>query len=242
MAHRRYVRRRSIKRTLGVAATLVALAMPATATCTLFPHPLYGERISGQVVDGETGKAIAGAHAAFVWDSPIKPSGFTGHNARDICYHAAATVTDEQGRFTIPSWKEWSRFDVDAHDPTALIYAPRYTARQIPLAEGDLRPPEVRPNERYALRPFTGSVDQRLEVMWWGVANHGCSYGGESQKSLFPMLKAMYEEARRIAVTEEQRKNAYGFSVMAARSALAPNPTGPANVSEIDQFIKERLQ
>lgn len=231
-----------MKNLFRLAASLVALAISATAASGLFPHQLYGKRIAGEIVDEDTGKPIAGAHVAFVWDAPINASGFTAHNSRDICYHAAATVTDERGRFTIAPWKEWSTFDVEALDPTALVYAPRYTPRQIPLREGDFAPPKERPSERYALRRFSGTVDERLDAMWWGVANHSCSYGGESQKSLFPMLKAMYDEAKRIAVTREHRKRADGYAVMAANAAIAANPNGPSNDEEVDRFIKENFE
>ena len=223
---------------VGFAAVVIA----ATAAAGFFPHRLYGKRIAGQVVDAVTGRPVAGAHVAFLWESGIIPSGFTGHNSRDICYHAAAVVTDEQGRFEVAPWQEWSTYDIEVHDPAGLVYAPRYVPRQIALREGKLKPPVERPNERYELHAFSGTVDERLRAMWWGVANRGCSYGGASQRSLFPMLKAMYEEARQIATTDQQRKQVHGYAVMAARAAIATDPTGPANIAEVDQFIKEKLK
>jgi len=221
---------------------VAAFVIAATAAASLFPHRLYGKRIAGQVVDAATGQPIAGAHVAYLWESGIIPSGFTGHNSRDICYHAAATVTDAQGRFEIAPWKEWSTYDVEVHDPEALVYAPRYMPRQIVLREGKLKPPQERPNERYELHAFSGTVDERLKSMWWGVANRGCSYGGASQRSLFPMLKAMYDEARHIATTEQQTKQVNGYAVMAANVAIAADPNGPSNNAEIERFIREKLQ
>jgi hypothetical protein len=225
----------------GVAA-LAGLFIAATAAATIFPHLLYGKRIAGQVVDAVTGEPIAGAHVAFLWESGIIPSGFTGHNSRDICYHAAAVVTDPQGRFEIPPWKEWSTYDVEVHEPATLIYAPRYAPGQFSLRKGRLEPPKERLNERYELRAFTGTVDERLKVMWGGVANRGCSYGGPSQRSLFPMLKAMYEEARQIATTDQQRKQVNGYAVMAANAAIAADPNGASNDADVERFIREKLQ
>ena len=239
MADRRNVKGRAMR---FVVLVVIAFVMSTTAAAGLFPHRLYGKRIAGQVVDAATRHPVAGAHVAFVWESAIIPSGFTGHNSRDICYHAAATITDQQGRFEIPPWQEWSTFDVEVHDPAALVYAPRYVPAQINLREGTLKPPIERPNERYEIRAFNGTVDERLDVMWWGIANRGCSYGGESQRSLFPMLKAMYVEARQIATTDQQRKRVNGYAVMAARAAIATDPNGPANIAEVDQFIKEKLK
>ncbi len=221
---------------------LLVFALAASTISTFLPHRLYGKRIAGQVVDAETGKPISGAHVAFFWQSPIIPSGFTGHNSRDICYHAAATVTDAQGRFAVPPWRKWSTFSVFVLDPTAIVYARGYTPRQIPLLEGDFKPPEEKPNERYALRRFSGTVDERLDVMWGGIANHNCFYGGESQKSLFPMLKSIYDEAKGIATHQEQQRQLHGYAVMAADAAIAANPNGPANYAEVEAFIKDKLQ
>ena len=225
-----------------VVFVVALLVIAATAAASLFPHRLYGKRIAGRVVDAATGQPIAGAHVAYLWESGIIPSGFTGHNSRDICYHAAAAVTDARGRFEIAPWKEWSTYDVEVHDPEALVYAPRYLPRQIVLREGKLKPPQERPNERYELHAFSGTIDERLKSMWWGVANRGCSYGGASQRSLFPMLKAMYDEARHIATTEQQTKQVNGYAVMAANVAIAADPNGPSNNAEIERFIREKLQ
>jgi len=231
-----------MKRPWLLALGLLAFALAASTISTFLPHRLYGKRIAGQVVDAETGNGIPGAYVAFYWESGIIPSGFTGHNSRDICYHAAATITDAHGDFAVPSWKKWSTYDVDLHDPIALVYILDYIPRQISLKEeGQLAPPKEHRNERYALHRFAGSANERLNVMWRGIANRGCPYGGASQKSLFSMLKAMHDEAKHIASTKEQERNAYFFSVMAAEAALARDPNTDANESELDRFIRERL-
>src|SRR5690242_12334875 len=108
----------------------IALSAPLSAGASLIPHLLYGKRIAGQVVDADSGKPIAGAHVALLWRSGIIPSGFTGHNSRDICYHAAATVTDAAGRFDIPGWHKWSTYDVFLVDPVVLVYAAGYSPKQ----------------------------------------------------------------------------------------------------------------
>src|SRR5512141_2406839 len=161
------------------------LALSAAAGCGGVPHVLHGKRLGGQVVDAGTGQPIAGVHVAYVWESTIIPSGFTGHNSRTICYHAAATTTDSRGHFLIEPWRKWSTYDVLVSDPTALVYAPNYTPRQIVLQEGPIRPPREHLSERYALKPFSGTVDERMHVLFWGLANRGCHYGKESQKSLY---------------------------------------------------------
>ena len=227
---------------ISKAALIVsAVALAALAASQWLPHRLYGERVAGEVVDADSGNPISGAHVALLWESPIEPHGFTAHSSRDICFHAAATATDAKGRFAVPPWQEWSRWGVQSHDPIAIVYARGYTPRQIVMYQGPFQPPIERPNERFELRRFSGSVDERLNLMWRGIANHGCSYGGESQKSLFPMQKAIYEEAKEIATTNGYANVVHGFSVMAARAALAPDPNADANVLSIEDFIRERL-
>jgi hypothetical protein len=218
------------------------LALSAAAGCGGVPHVLYGKRLGGQVVDAGTGQPIAGVHVAYVWESTIIPSGFTGHNSRTICYHAAATTTDSRGHFLIEPWRKWSTYDVLVSDPTALVYAPNYTPRQIVLQEGPIKPPRERLSERYALKPFSGTVDERMDAMWRGIANRGCPYGGESQKSLYPMLKAIYDEARQIATTGNRADKLDSFAIEAAYAALAFDPNGPGNDALLNTFIQEHLK
>jgi hypothetical protein len=75
-------------------------------------------------------------------------------------------------------------------------------------------------------------------MLFYGLANQSCAYGDGSQKSLYPMLKAIYTEARRIATPAE----ANGFALEAAYAALAPNPNGAAQTAALDTFIRENLQ
>src|SRR6185437_12861275 len=192
-------------RVLGLVVLYIAVALFGAAALAKLPHVLYGKRIAGQVVDADTGQPIAGEHVAFIWVSGIIPSGFTGHNSRDICYHAAAAVTDQAGRFRIEPWRKWSTYNVYPEEPVALVYARNYIPDQILLHEGYYMAPIERMNERFALKVFRGNVDQRMHMLFWGLANRGCSYGGESQKSLYALLKALFEESRQIARTKDNQ-------------------------------------
>ncbi len=218
------------------------LALSTGANCGIVPHVLYGKRIAGQVVDADTGQPIPGAYVAFVWESGIIPSGFTGHNSRDICYHAAAAVTDPAGRFEVAPWRKWSTYDVSIMDPLALVYVRGYVPRQIVLQAGPVKRPADRPIERYALKPFKGTEDERMHMLFWGLANHGCDYGGDSQESLYPMLKAVYDEARQIAHTQDDEDTVQIIAHLAAKAALAHNPNRPVNDEPLNDFIGKHLQ
>lgn len=229
-------------RSIKVLLVCGALLVLGVASCGSMPHVLYGKRIAGTVVDAATGQPIPGVHVAYVWESTVIPHGFTGHNSQTICYHAAAAITDATGRFEIEPWREWSTYGVEVADPNALVYARDYQPRQISLHEGPIEPPRERLDERYELKRFSGTVEERIDAMWGGIANRGCMYGKESQKSLFPMLKAMYEEARSIANSETTKQRVYFLGVMAADAALAPDPNGPSNSSDVERFIAEKLK
>jgi len=230
---------RSIKVWLACAAVVLV----AAASYGTIPHVLYGKRIAGQVVDADTGSPIAGVHVAFLWESDITPRGFTAHNSRTVCYHAAATTTDLEGRFQIEPWREWSTYGVEPVDPIALVYARNYAPQQLAVRDGsgDERPTNHL-GERYALKKFSGSAGERIDAMWGGIANRGCMYGGESQKSLFPMLKAIYEEARSTAQTQSQRNTVRIIAEFAAEAALARDPSGPVDNAPIEAFISENLK
>jgi hypothetical protein len=219
-----------------------ALLWAASGDASIIPHLLYGKRIAGQVVDADSGKPIPGAHVALIWRSGIIPKGFTGHNSRDICYHAAATVTDAKGRFDIPSWHKWSTYDVFLVDPVVLVYVRGYEPVQ-ELIQGDLnRDPAEHLAQRYALRQFGGAAGERLHSLFAGLANQGCEYGGESQKTLYPMLRDIFYEARQISTTPSQIENLHSFALEAAYAALALDPFGPAREADLEAFITEHLK
>jgi hypothetical protein len=222
--------------------SFLAIALTPNAYAGFVPHMLYGKRVAGQVVDAETGTPIEGAHVALLWRSGIVPRGFTGHNSRDICYHAAATTTDAYGKFEIPAWKEWSTYDVVLVGPTVLVYKVGFKPIQMLTQRESERGPMEHLNERYKLSRFTGSAKERLDSLYYGLANQGCDYGGLSQKTLYPMLKSIYTEARSIAHAPEETKTLSSFATQAAYAALALDPQGPARENEVKAFIAENLK
>src|SRR5512135_1778125 len=97
------------------------------------PTVLSGKRTAGHVVDAGTGAPIPGVHVALLWESETVPKSFLGGGGRTVCVHAAAAVTDAQGAFDIPAWREYSTYRVYMYNPVALVYARDYVPRQIQL-------------------------------------------------------------------------------------------------------------
>lgn len=221
---------------------IAAIIFSATAVAGLLPHRLYGRHLAGHVVDAATGHPIAGAHVAYLWQATINPSGFTGHNSRDICYHAAATVTDAQGRFDIPAWSKWETYDVDPVDPRALVYAREYEPIQKLVVSKRGDSPAEHLNERYVLKSFSGTADERVQMLFFGLANQDCDWGGQSKKSLLPMLKAIYVEAKALRGSERSSKIADVIAEFAADAGLALSPNAPVDDARMKAFIREHIE
>ena len=229
-------------RIVYVVISCIAVGLFGAMAIAKLPHALYGKRIAGQVVDAETGAPIPGAHVAFLWESTIIPSGFTGHNARDICYHAAATVTDRDGKFEVPGWRKWSTYDVYFTDPYAIVYVRAYEPFSRPLHVGPSSAPIDRPDQRFELKLFSGDVNQRINMLFFNLANKGCDYGKQSQKSLYPMLKNVYHEASEIAHSVEEKRTAHVIAEFAANAAMAVNPNSAVDIARTEAFIREELR
>ena len=206
------------------------------------PMVLSGKRTAGHVVDAGTGAPIPGVHVALLWESETVPKSFLGGGGRTVCVHAAAAITNAQGAFDIPAWREFSTYRVYMYNPVALVYARDYVPRQIQLdadKDGGIIP---HLSERYALVRFSGSAEERIQMLFWGIANRGCVYGKESQRNLYPMMKAIHDEARMIAQTPNQRRTVRNIAALAARAALVINPNSPGDDVGIKAFIQEHMQ
>lgn len=206
------------------------------------PQRLYGEPLAGMVVDAATGKPIPGAYVSYLWESATDPKGFFGSGGRDICYHAAGTRTDDTGRFHVDGWSEWSTYRVQNRDPQALVYAPGHARGIFMLQTGTIKPPVQRLHEVYGLDRFSGTTEQRIESLFMGFANRGCHYGGESQKSLYPMMRATYYEIRPLAMSLDERATVASLAGITASTALAFDPNGPSQAEREAAFIEENLQ
>ena len=218
-------------RSIKVGLACAAVVLVAVASYGTIPHVLYGKRIAGQVVDADTGLPIAGVHVAFLWESDITPRGFTAHNSRTVCYHAAATTTDLEGRFQIEPWREWSTYGVEPVDPIALVYARNYAPQQLAVRDGsgDERPTNHL-DRALSLKKFPDRRASESMRCSGALSNRDCPYGGSSQKSLYPMLKDVHAEAREIAEFGTSSVRPYPqLPLTAAEAALALDPTGPGD-------------
>lgn len=173
------------KATLLFVGLALMLAPLAGCAATLSSDP-----IKGQVIEAGTGKPIPGAIVVVLWKGSI---GAIGHGST-VCYHVETATTDEQGRYQTPAWKKPSPYGDIAHQQwMAMAYKPGYE-----MAGG--RKGEV------VLKVFAGTKVERMEFV--SRAAVSCSHERAIEINLLPLYKALYEEARSLAVTREEKLKA----------------------------------
>lgn len=169
--------------------TATALALPLTACATLF-----GEAIEGTVFEEGTNKPIAGAIVIVRWAGVIPTLG----HASSACVHVESATTDAAGRYRTPAWRAPSTVG-----PAPLVQmniGPGAYAHKPGYAYVDTQ------GETVYLKPFAGGRGERLEYLLRVSRTTGCHAAGVSEKNLLPLRKALYEEARQIAQTREEKK------------------------------------
>ena len=92
------------------------------------------------------------------------------------------------------------------------------------------------------LKVFSGTIDQRIEMLYYGLANQDCDWGGESKRSLVPMLKAIYTEVRPLHGSQKYSRIAESVAYFAADAGLAISPNGPVDDAKVKAFISEHIQ
>ncbi len=169
--------------------TLAFLALPA---CDLFGEPVAkGAAIDGQALETSTDKPISGAIVVATWSGIV---GSLAHS-QGVCFHVESATTDEQGRYHIPAWQKTTRFARAKHQVVAIVaFKQGYSFV------------EKRAGNTLHLKPFTGTREERFDYLSRSAIS--CSDRREIEINLLPLYKALYEEARTLAVTKEQKLKA----------------------------------
>jgi len=211
------------------------------------PWKVTGRPIAGHVVDAETGRPISGAHVIYQWEgSSLRGSlfGGFGHGGnRTICYHAAVATTYADGQFRIPAWEKWLAEGMGDNEPVGYAYARGYVPHYFLAWSGVIKGGTLfdHPNDVFKLAPSHATGKTRLEELW-DFVRRSCAYGGDSQRALVPALTAAYAEARSIAVTPDEIKQARHFAYMIGSAAVAPDMDGDASPgAQINRYVSEHF-
>lgn len=151
--------------------------------------PAFGRSAEGKVVEEQTGAAVPGAFVVVRWES-----GGRGRR-RNPCFHVESAVTDARGTFRIPAFDE-AGSEVADLEPAIIVHKPGYRWSRVFLKRGTTR----------YLKRAADEGAARLDYLWRMDRVTDCHAGGESRKNLLPLKRALYEEARDIAVTPEQQE------------------------------------
>ena len=146
----------------------------------------------GTVTDGSTGKPMAGVHIVASWSGsiamPVQPS--------TRCYHAEATITDEQGRFSLSTFSgNWNPLMWD-RTRSVWALAPGYvTSDKSDYGNLDL-----------VLVPATGTKSEQFRALPRADVL-GCP---GDKRQLLPFWRVLQAEAQRLASSREERRFASG--------------------------------
>lgn len=171
---------------------LMLTLLPLTA-CGLSSEP-----IKGQVLEAGTNKPIGGAIVIARWE---KTQSISIADSRTYCAHVESTVTDDKGGFVLPRWRGDAPLYLDAYKP-GYERSKEYFTKQSWKQNIDL------------LEPFKGTSGERLEYLMRQRGKE-CGLRDDYVKKLIPLYRALYEEAKGIALTPEDMKvvNSLHYSI-----------------------------
>lgn len=171
---------------IGRVLAVLLCALPLAACASL-----YGASFEGQVLEEGTNKPIPNAIVIVRWAGSL-PAFAT---ATAVCVHVESATTDAEGRYRTRAWRAPSTVGpppiVQAHvGPAPYVYKTGYEYVE---TEGGTS----------YLKPFTGSREERLRKIWSSGVQ--CESAGESAKNLIPLYRALYEEAKPLGVSDEDK-------------------------------------
>lgn len=164
----------------------------------------FGTPFDGQVLEYGTRAPVAGAMVVArwlaTWHSPWQSS--------TECGHVEVATTDANGRFHIPFWTAHSLgFNVTMGggppEPPTSVYKTGYAYYDFPAYFDS---PDYKQHVLFVKR-FQGTREERLEHIH-SLAGKECGSRDDYAKKLIPLYRALYNEARSIAVTQEEKHTA----------------------------------
>ena len=151
---------------------------------------LSGDEINGKVIDEETNKPIPGATVSALWIGNV----FALVDTQSACVHAQASTTDYRGEFNMPEWRKESQIGWVRHiKPSIIAHKHGYIFSRYE-------------NNTIYLKPFRGNVSERLEYLSTILDANRCGSKDESERTLHHLYNSMYQEAKRIAISENDKE------------------------------------
>lgn len=173
------------------AILLIVLLLSATGCDgrTVMAKNTSAPFIQGQVLDLGTNKPIPGAIVIAMWQETLSAAPIPA-DSRTVCSHVETAITDEQGHYQLPTWNGYEPSVYSSYKPGYIRSNEYYRLQQKVDQYVDL------------LEPFKGISKERIKYLDRLDSMRSCS---ENTK-LIPLYRAIYEEAKSIAVTQEDKK------------------------------------
>jgi hypothetical protein len=171
---------------------LAVLGICATAACAGIGYT--PRTLSGQVQEQGTNRPIAGAILLVRWYGTMSDG--IAHSTT-VCYDMDSTVTDAEGKFFLPGAKQEYKYEDGHHYFDIEVYKKGFTGY---LNQDFNKPISVK------VKPQTDHRERVVELVRLGSRN--CYAGGDAEalKKNIPFKRAIYEEMRSIATTDEDWK------------------------------------
>lgn len=199
------------------------LFLPLTACA------LSGDAIEGKVLEEGTKRPIPGAIVVARWLGNL----FAFAESQTVCVHVLSTTTDAAGKYRFPAWRKKSDIGwVRSVHPVVIVHKTGYEAH---LPPGYGRTEEYRKYIRY-LKPSAEMSAERLRYLLHLSGMIDCHSAG-NEKSLVSVYKTLYDEAKKITSSDEDK---YVLQAIRRRALYAwSRPSRELTSNEIEQAIKD---
>ncbi|MDH5648495.1 MAG: carboxypeptidase-like regulatory domain-containing protein [Gammaproteobacteria bacterium] len=178
----------SVRNLCPARAMMTKIVASLILTLTLTACGMAGGPVKGKVIDQTTGKPIEGAIVVAYWQGQVPMPAET----QTTCYHVESTTTDKDGTYRTPFWFALPQTVMNPKI-AVIVYQPGYDHYQGPETPHEKR-----------LTPFTGTREERLEYL--RKLHAGCPGAKGTYKNLYLIRNSVYEEAVKLAVTDNDKK------------------------------------
>lgn len=217
-----------LKQKLKIVVLLSLFCIFLTACAISSPH--YWPEKTSRVLELGTNKPLKDVYVLARW------KGVTGIvGVRTVCYHVESTKTNEKGEFTIPSYTEGFGSVV-----RGSIYLSFYSPKH--KKAGNQKIDTYYKHNDYFIEKFTGTSKERFSFITGRGRIPSCHEAGKSLRNTFAVNKAVYEEAKLLAKSKEEKKDLQWLRIIMA-STIDENIVsliGEEQEKRVDEVLREQ--
>ena len=211
----------SVKKTLLIILLGVTLFVLLVTKCNWSAQ-------QGVVLDEATGEPLAEAFVTARYSGNIPTIG----DFQTVCYHAAGTKTDTQGRYQLPAKFVFGGILIDKRLDMSF-FKPGYRQVFYDDFHGIAK-----------LRKDGSNREERFDELKRVTRVSDCRDAGESERSLYPLYEAVFYEAKNLAFTKENVKDLGWIRSISGIIATASDKARIQTEADLEeeQFLKDHLR